>query len=142
MDQKQSVLAKIYFGVPRFVGEAFRGTKVPTILVSVSFIGVPFAFAIYLAAHMMLFHSALPFELFVAGVTQFQVESNPARASHLPADTAALMRRMTPEQKKTGQVIFKCFVVFSIYNAIIVLWWCHRVFKFLNQKAKVAARRT
>lgn len=127
--------ARIYFGVPRFVGELFRATKTPSIILLIGFLGVPIVITVFLTTYVARRHSILPAQLFIVGFLQFRVESDPASAEKLPPDFAQLLQTMTAEQKQQGKEIFEYFAVFETILAAVFIWWLIGVFRFLVNRA-------
>jgi hypothetical protein len=127
--------ARIYYGVPRFVGELFRATRAPSIILLIGFVVVPLGIAIYLNTSAVRNHSILPLNLWVVGFLQFRIENDPSVANNLPPHMAELLRTMTPEQKELGKQIFEYFTVLNLILAAALIWWFVRFFRFVAGKA-------
>ncbi|MGI8961993.1 MAG: hypothetical protein ACR2IV_19985 [Bryobacteraceae bacterium] len=74
------MFSEIYYGVPRFVGALFRATKIPSIILLIGLVGVPVVTSAYLTGYAVKNHSTFPLDLFVVGLVQFQLETNPGAA--------------------------------------------------------------
>jgi hypothetical protein len=129
--------ARIYYGVPRFVGALFRATKTPSIILLIGLIGVPFAISAYLTAYAVQKHSTLPLNLFIVGYLQFRIESDPSAATSLPPNFAQLLGAMTPEQKEQGKEIFEWFTMFILTLVIATIWWFVNALRFLANRANL-----
>jgi hypothetical protein len=130
--------SRIYHGVPRFAGELFRATKIPTIILLIGFIGVPAALSIYLAIYATSRQSMLVINLFAVGIPQFEVEASPSSATALPPDMAELLRTMSPEQKQQGKTIVAGLFMWGLVIAVAWIWWIDSAVRFL---ATIARRR-
>jgi hypothetical protein len=134
MNDPKSFAAGIYYGIPRFFGEFFRATKIPTIILLLGLIVVPAVLAVFSVVYMSKTHSTHPMDLFVSGLAQFKIDSDPHAAENLPPNLAALMKRTTPQDKELGKKIVGGFFAFSLLLWAALLWWCFSAARFIKKK--------
>jgi hypothetical protein len=130
------MIEKVYYGTPRLVGEFFRATKIPSIILLIGFFGVPLAVSAYMTTYAARNHSDLPVRLFAVGYIQFKIESDPVVAQNLPDYFSKAMQTTTPEQKQRGKDIFEYFAVFIFAMSVIVIWWLSSAFRFAVNRSR------
>lgn len=135
MNNNRGVFTKIYFGVPRFIGEWFRATKIPSLLLLLGFLGVPLLSGLYTVTYARLYHSTYPIDLFFGGAIQFKIEHDPTAAQNPPPQVTALMQKLTREQKQWGKLIYECYLGLFFVLVGAILWWIIATIRFYAKKA-------
>jgi len=136
VQDNQGIASRVYYGIPRFVGEWFRATKIPSIILLSGMLGVPILLSIVTVVCIVGFHSGGPMTLFALGVLEHQIDKNPNVVNTMSPQLKALLQTASPAAKQWGRHFFEAYIVLGFVLAIACFWWIRKTLTFLSDRTK------
>ena len=135
MKDRQGPGIQTYYGLPRFLREWFRATKVPSIILFAGFLGEPILLTLITLCGIIAFHSAGPTTLFILGILQYRLDGNQELIETLSPQLRQLLQTASPLQKQMGRHFFDGHVILCVILTVTLAWWIVDTVKFLSERA-------
>lgn len=132
-DKPSNLAVRIFEGVPRFAGEVFRATKVPSIVILSLFFAGVIAPAIIVTVLHEFYH--WPPGLAIMAIGDFET-SPPNIHIKLAPRTIALMRTMTPEQLTFAKRLSQLKSISAFAIVLAGIWWIARFASFVQRRIR------